>query len=225
MSESFLLRVIKSFESRPDHVAMRIVGDDSQVYTFGDTLSQIRSVAYRLGQENISFGDRVALIGENHPAWAIAYLATLYHGSVCVPMDPHGEIETITNFIVNSEAKVAFIDVEQLERFEQIEEKLGRQIPKVVWGLSPPRRGNAENTEATDAEARTSVRANQSTEQREDLALESSASPRLGGKNTFADWAATDFPDSFAKETPRASGDDTALLIYTSGTTGTPKGV
>lgn len=229
MDPSFLKRVIESFESRADRVAMQIVGDESPVYTFGETLKQIRSVAYRLGQENIGFGDHVALIGENHPSWAVAYLATLYNGSVCVPMDPHGEIETITNFLVNSEAKIAFIDAEQVERFKQIEEKLGRSIPKAVWGeIPPPRRKDAENTEdadsgAADAEARTSVGANQSTT----IAVEKEASApqRLGGENSFADWAATEFPDSYAKEIPKASGEDIALLIYTSGTTGTPKGV
>jgi long-chain acyl-CoA synthetase len=201
MSESFLLRVINSFESRADRVAMQIVGDDSQVYTFGETLKQIRSVAYRLVQKNIEPGDRVALIGENHPSWAIAYLATLYNGSVCVPMDPHGEIATITNFLVNSEAKIAFIDAEQIERFKQIEEKLGKTIPKVIWG------------ESSDLESQISDLKFQ------DLELNDPQSA------LFSDWAATEFPDSFAKEIPKAAGEDIALLIYTSGTTGTPKGV
>lgn len=134
MSASFCQRLITSFEARPDKTAMRIVGDDDQVYTFGDTLSQLRSVAYRLREEGIEFGDRVALIGENHPNWAIAYLATLYHGAVCVPMDPHGEIETITNFIDNSEAKLAFIGPEMVSKFGQIQERLGRKIMTVAWG-------------------------------------------------------------------------------------------
>ncbi len=133
MSDSFCKRVIDSFESRPDKTAMRIVGDDDHVYTFGETLSSVRSVAYRLSTENIEHGDRVALIGENHPSWAVAYLATLFNGSVCVPMDPNGEIETITNFIENSEAKLAFIGSEVVEKFSQIEERLGRKIPAVVW--------------------------------------------------------------------------------------------
>ncbi len=196
MTDSFLKRVIDSFETHSDRVAMQIVGDDSEDYTFGETLKQIRSIAFRLAQENIKPGDRVALIGENHPLWAVAYLATLYNGSVCVPMDPHGEIETITNFLENSEAKLAFIDAAQIDRFKQIEEKLGRTIPKVVWG------------ETGNAEAGTSVRANNSTEE-----------------NSFTIWAATEFPDSFANDIPKAAGEDIALLIYTSGTTGTPKGV
>lgn len=113
---------------------MRIVGDDSHALTFGESLDQIRSIAYRIEQEGISTGDRIALIGENHPYWAIAYLSVLYRGAVCVPIDPHGEIETITNFFENSEAKLAFIGPDQIERFKTIEEKLGRHIPAVVWG-------------------------------------------------------------------------------------------
>jgi long-chain acyl-CoA synthetase len=133
MSDSFLKRVTDSFESRTDKTAMRIVGDDSHVYTFGETLSNVRSVAHRLSIENVAHGDRVALIGENHPSWAVAYLATLFNGSVCVPMDPNGEIETLTNFIENSDAKLAFIGSEVVEKFSQIEERLGRKVPAVVW--------------------------------------------------------------------------------------------
>lgn len=191
MAGSYLNRVVGSFESRSDRIAMRIVGDDSQVYTFGESLRQIRSVAYRIRQEGVNFGDRIVVIGENHPSWAIAYLASLYHGAVCVPVDPHGEIETITNFLENSEAKLAFIDTDQRTRFGLIEEKLGRKIPAVVWSARP---------DATDAAV-------------------------SNGFQSFAEWASTDFPDSFAKEMPKAAGDDVALLIYTSGTTGTPKGV
>jgi long-chain acyl-CoA synthetase len=141
MDRSFLEMLVASFEQRPDKVAMRVVGSEDEVYTFAEMLRHIRSVAYRLGQEGIEFGDRVALIGENHPAWAIAYLATLYHGAVCVPMDPHGEIETITNFIENSEAKLAFLSPDQTQRFSQIEEKLARHIPAVVWNLDTSANG------------------------------------------------------------------------------------
>src|SRR5438270_11483377 len=162
MSESFCSMLISACEERPDKVAMRIVGSDDEVYTFGELLHRIRSVAYRLGKENVEFGDRVALIGENHPSWAIAYLGTLYHGAVIVPMDPHGEIETITNFIENSEAKVAFLSPDQIERFSQIEERLGRHIPAVVWEVDSPQRHRdtekSEETEKIDAKTdKTSV--------------------------------------------------------------------
>ena len=87
-------------------------------------------------REGIASGDRVIVMGENHPSWALAYLAALYRGAVCVPLDPQGEIETISNFFENSEAKLAFIDSGQAERFHRVEERLGRKVPAVMWQAS-----------------------------------------------------------------------------------------
>ena len=61
-------------------------------------LAQIRSIAYRLGQEQIAFGDRVAIIGENHPNWAIAYLGILYRGAVVMPLDPAAKLGRSPHF-------------------------------------------------------------------------------------------------------------------------------
>ncbi len=171
MKDSYLRRLVKAFESRTDKVAMRIVGDDSHVYTFGESLDRIRSVAYRLEQEGIDAGDRVALIGENHPAWAIAYLGIIYRGGVCVPMDPHGEIETITNFIENSEAKLAFVDTDQVGRFKDIEEKLGRSIPAVVWGGDISSNGFSAFDDWSATEFPESFAANQPRPEGDDVAL------------------------------------------------------
>lgn len=141
MSPSFLQRLIDSCNARPDKIAMRVVGDDTEVYTYGEMLRSIRAIAHRLGREGIEFGDRVALIGENHPCWAIAYLAILYRGAVCVPLDPHGEIETMKNFIENSEAKIAFIGPEMEEKFGSINTSLSRSIPTVEWQKDVPPSG------------------------------------------------------------------------------------
>lgn len=221
MPDSYLKRLIESFEARGDKTSMRIVGDDSQAHTFSHSLRQIRAIAYRLGQEGIESGDRVAVIGENHPNWAIAYLGILYRGAVCVPLDPHGEIETLTNFIENSEAKLAFIGAEVGEKFREITKKLGRHLPVVVWSQSVP-----------PASVRGAERGVDSALENLDSRPPANAGGTdLGGSSSrvastdFASWTATDFPDDFAAEVPKAAGNDVALLIYTSGTTGTPKGV
>ncbi len=140
-TKSFCQRLIDSCEQHSARTAMRIVGNDREIYKYGDLLGHIRSIAYRLRNEGILFGDRVALIGENHPSWAIAYLGTLYHGAVCVPLDPHGELETITNFIENSEAKVAFLSPDMTGKFHQIQERLGAPIKSVVWDLEQSSNG------------------------------------------------------------------------------------
>lgn len=141
MTKSFCQRLIESCETHSARTAMRIVGDETEVYNYAEMLKSVRSIAFRLKTEGIAFGDRVALIGENHPCWAIAYLGTIYHGAVIVPLDPHGEIETITNFLENSDAKVAFLSPDMTEKYQQIEEKLGRHIPAVVWNLEQSTNG------------------------------------------------------------------------------------
>ncbi|MEJ7849027.1 MAG: AMP-binding protein [Pyrinomonadaceae bacterium] len=128
MTNSFCQLITDAAESHTDKMAMQIIGVEGTEFTFGEMLSAIRSIAYRLEKEGIEFGDRVALIGENHPRWAIAYLGILFRGAVCVPIDPHGEIDTIKNFLDNSEAKMAFIGEDFIETFG----KLGREMPTVV---------------------------------------------------------------------------------------------
>ncbi len=77
-NETFCQRVVAAAGIRSDKVAMMVIGPHgTESITFGSMLAQIRSIAYRLSQEKIAFGDRVALIGENHPNWAIAYLGII----------------------------------------------------------------------------------------------------------------------------------------------------
>ncbi|MFM8440996.1 MAG: AMP-binding protein, partial [Acidobacteriota bacterium] len=83
----------------------------------------------------IGKGDRVALIGENHPCWAIAYLGIIFRGAVCVPIDPHGETATIVNFLNNSEAKLVFFSPSVVDRFASIRDKIGTDITAVAWRL------------------------------------------------------------------------------------------
>ncbi len=132
MNDSFIQLIIDSAESHRDKKAMEIVGVEGTKYTFGEMLDAMRSIAFRLEKEGIAFGDRVAIIGENHPRWAIAYLGILYRGAVAVPIDPHGEIQTITNFLKNSEAKMAFIGDDFIDHFHKVEENLGEKIPAVL---------------------------------------------------------------------------------------------
>ncbi|MCU1289971.1 MAG: AMP-dependent synthetase and ligase, partial [Acidobacteria bacterium] len=200
MNNSFCQLIIDAAESHPEKMAMDIVGVENVRYTFAEMLDAIRSVAYRLEKEGIAFGERVALIGENHPRWAIAYFGILFRGAVCVPIDPHGEIETITNFIENSEAKMAFIGEDFIENFYKLEERLGKKIPAVVLQ-------EADQLPITNYELR------------EDNPASSN------GFQSFSDWMKTPRPADHDRKPTPAAPDDLAVLIYTSGTTGTPKGV
>lgn len=121
---------------------MRVVGIPEETYTYERMFGEVRNVAARLRESGVSKGDRVAVFGENHPCWAVAYLAILYAEAVCVPIDPHGETATIANFLKDSEAKLVFTAAAASERFSEIEEKLGYEVPKVAW-----RSGSADSVE------------------------------------------------------------------------------
>src|SRR2546425_13092551 len=132
MPDTFCQRLVDAAQQRTDKVAMTLLGPNgAEATTFGSMLSQIRSLAYRLGLEGIAFGDRVAIIGENHPNWAVAYLGTMYRGAVIVPLDPSGPVEALANFLENSEAKLAFVSHPNLQKFDAVCEQLGRRIKAV----------------------------------------------------------------------------------------------
>lgn len=132
-NQTFCQRVVAASSIRPDKVAMMVIEAHSkETITFGSMLAQVRSIAYRLSQEKIAIGDRVALIGENHPNWAIAYLGIIYRGAVVTPLDPAATTQALAAFLKGSEAKLAFISPTSVDKFREACEQIGRSIPAVA---------------------------------------------------------------------------------------------
>jgi long-chain acyl-CoA synthetase len=131
--ETFCQRVVAAASVRPDKLAMMVIEPQGkETMTFGSMLAQVRSIAYRLSQEKIAFGDRVALIGENDPNWAIAYLGIIYRGAVVTPLDPAATTQALAAFLKNSEAKLAFVSPASVEKFRAACEQMGSNIPAVA---------------------------------------------------------------------------------------------
>ncbi len=77
---------------RPDRVTL----------TYTQILDQVKRVGSYLGERGIKKGDRIVINGKNSPAWAIAYLATLYAGAVVVPLDNQlhtDRVENLSSFV------------------------------------------------------------------------------------------------------------------------------
>jgi long-chain acyl-CoA synthetase len=131
--ETFCERLIAAARVRSEKVAMTVIGPEgTESITFGSMLAQVRSLAYRLEQEEIAFGDRVALIGENHPNWAIAYLGIIYRGAVVTPMDPAATVQALGAFLKGSEAKLAFVSPASVDKFRAACELIGSNIRAVA---------------------------------------------------------------------------------------------
>jgi len=113
--QNFCQRVVAAAIIRPDKVAMTMLGATTEHITFGTMIEQVRSVAYRLIQEGVAFGDRVAIIGENHPNWAIAYLGILYRGAVVTPLDPAATAGTLSSRLLKKQRFMTqFVDLQVL---------------------------------------------------------------------------------------------------------------
>jgi long-chain acyl-CoA synthetase len=132
-AQNFCQRFVTATSIRPHKVAMTMLtASGAANVTFESMLEQIRSIAYRLTQENLSVGDRVAIIGENHPNWAIAYLGILYIGAVVTPLDPAANSETVAKFLVDSDSRLAFVSPSALDRFRIACTETGHTIPAIV---------------------------------------------------------------------------------------------
>jgi long-chain acyl-CoA synthetase len=138
---NFCQRVVAAATIRPNKVAMTMLCSTGfEDITFSSMLEQIRSIAYRLEQEGVGFGDHVAIFGENHPNWAVAYIGILYRGAVVTPLDPSATISTLATFLADSETKLAFVSEASLDKFRDACAQLGLVIP--VVGLQPVGQAN-----------------------------------------------------------------------------------
>jgi len=89
-----------------DSVAMQIRRDGAyRTWTFNEVSQSVRNLASHLASLGISPGDRVAILSENRPEWAISYLAVAYIGAVAVPLDALLSSRDHANLLKDSASK------------------------------------------------------------------------------------------------------------------------
>ena len=98
-----IVDLIKTQASRiPDRIALQMAGEDGwEQYTYAETYTLSRRMAWQLWNSSLRPDDRVVLVSENQPEWCIAYLAAVQIGATVVPLDaqtPTHEILAIAEF-------------------------------------------------------------------------------------------------------------------------------
>lgn len=84
--------------------------------------SQVVSTARALQGWGIQKGDRVAILSENRPEWAIADFATMLIGAVVVPIYPTLIAEQVSWLLNDAGVKVLFLSTaDQLKKFQQVQ--------------------------------------------------------------------------------------------------------
>jgi len=80
-------------------------GEKYVKYTYGDAGKYATGLIAALKGLGIQKGDKVAILGENRPEWAISYLAVTAMGAVAVPLDSLGTEYDLKGIIAHSESK------------------------------------------------------------------------------------------------------------------------
>lgn len=87
---------------------------DSPAITYTEMFSIIQSLHLFFEKLHLTKGDKVIILGQNMPNWALSYLATQYSGLIAVPALPDFNETELANIITHSEAS-AIIVSENLE--------------------------------------------------------------------------------------------------------------
>jgi len=75
-----------------------------------------------LKNNGIRKGDKVALLSENMPNWAVAYFSVTYFGAVIVPILPDFNPADVQHIIRHSEAKAVIVSQKHLQTIEELED-------------------------------------------------------------------------------------------------------
>ena len=92
--------------------------------SYSELNDNVESMIALLQENGIKKGDKVALLSENMPNWAVAYLSSVYFGAVIVPILPDFHKADVHHIIQHSEAKAIFVSEKYLATIEELEESI-----------------------------------------------------------------------------------------------------
>ena len=120
--ENFTLRALlnRSVKLYPNEDAFGKAGQTTNTYAeFNTAVTRIIKV---LKKNGIQKGDKVLLLSENMPNWAVAYFGVTYFGGVIVPVLPEFHPSDVHRIMQHSGAKAAFVSKKHQGTLESCED-------------------------------------------------------------------------------------------------------
>ena len=111
---------VRTFD-KPDALMVRVAAGQWRPISHRELAERVRHVALGLEALGVRRGDRVALLAENRPEWAIADWACLMLGAADVPIYPTLPAEQLPYLLTDSGACVVFVStVAQAEKVASV---------------------------------------------------------------------------------------------------------
>ena len=94
----------------PDRMAMQVkVGEAYRTYTYRELAQRVQGLAAGLVHHGLQAGERVAIVLENRPEWAMAYLSILAAGGTAVPLDIQLTQQELRTLLFESGSQKIFV--------------------------------------------------------------------------------------------------------------------
>ena len=94
--------------------------------------SLISSFSKILRDNGIQKGQKVCLLLENTPLWALSFFGTLNAGAACVPLNPELEAQEIVDLLKHSQSSIIVSSTHFQKKVEQLNS--GLNIPLKIFG-------------------------------------------------------------------------------------------
>jgi len=105
-----------SAERFPERIALSFVGGEP--ISYARFLELVRNLGILLQAQGIEPGDKVAIIGENMPNWAVTYFAVTSMGAIAVPILQEFHHSAVHHILRHSEAKAVVASKRYMHKVE-----------------------------------------------------------------------------------------------------------